>query len=160
MDTAVALVEAYLNVNGYFTVAEYPVLEASRHGGVRAATDLDVLAFRFPGAGIPCEASKGRFLCGRATPLLASKFSIPTRRDIDLRLIAGAAIFGIGWGIGGYCPGPAIMSLATGTKPVLVFVLAMAAGMFCAAHVERTFTRGAVKAQSRETTDDLELAQE
>ena len=67
MDTAVALVEAYLNVNGYFTVAEYPVLEASRHGGVRAATDLDVLAFRFPGAGIPSESSKGRRSIGAVT---------------------------------------------------------------------------------------------
>lgn len=51
MDTAVALVESYLRVNGYFTVAEYPVLEAVRSGGHRMATDLDVLAVRFPGAG-------------------------------------------------------------------------------------------------------------
>ena len=50
MDNAVALVQAYLRVNGYFTVAEYPVLEATRDG-YRAATDLDVLAFRFPSAG-------------------------------------------------------------------------------------------------------------
>lgn len=51
MDTAVALVQAYLRVNGYFTVTEYPVVEASRFGSARALTDLDVLAFRFPGAG-------------------------------------------------------------------------------------------------------------
>jgi hypothetical protein len=51
MDTAVALVQCYLNVNGYFTVAEYPVLEAGRHGPARAVTDLDILGFRFPGAG-------------------------------------------------------------------------------------------------------------
>jgi hypothetical protein len=51
MDTAVALVQAYLNVNGYFTVVEYPVLEAYRNHPARSATDLDVLAFRFPGAG-------------------------------------------------------------------------------------------------------------
>lgn len=63
----VALVEAYLNVNGYFTVAEYLVLEASRHGGVKTATDLDVLAFRFPGAGVPCESSKGRRSLGAVT---------------------------------------------------------------------------------------------
>ena len=50
MDNAVALVEAYLRVNGYFTVAEYPVLEAARDG-FRAATDLDILAVRFPRAG-------------------------------------------------------------------------------------------------------------
>ena len=52
MDTAVALVQAYLHVNGYFTVAEYPVLEAQRADHhVRTVTDLDVLAYRFPGAG-------------------------------------------------------------------------------------------------------------
>lgn len=51
MDNAVALVRAYLHVNGYFTVTEHPVLEAERHSGFRTVTDLDVLAFRFPGAG-------------------------------------------------------------------------------------------------------------
>jgi hypothetical protein len=51
MDHAVALVESYLRVNGYFTVTEYPVIEACKFGGYRTATDLDVLAFRFPGAG-------------------------------------------------------------------------------------------------------------
>ena len=51
MDTAVALVQAYLNLNGYFTVVEYPVLETSRRGPARSVTDLDVLAVRFTGAG-------------------------------------------------------------------------------------------------------------
>lgn len=51
MDPAVALVRAYLHVNGYFTVTEYPVLEALDDGGHRTMTDLDLLAFRFPGAG-------------------------------------------------------------------------------------------------------------
>lgn len=51
MDSAVALVQTYLRVNGYFTVTEYPVVEATRWGGTRALTDIDVLAFRFPGAG-------------------------------------------------------------------------------------------------------------
>lgn len=51
MDNAVALVQAYLHVNGYFTVAEYPVLQALKHAGYRTVTDIDILAFRFPGAG-------------------------------------------------------------------------------------------------------------
>ena len=51
MDNAVALVQAYLRVNGYFTVAEYPVIEAVETGGYRTVTDLDILAFRFPNAG-------------------------------------------------------------------------------------------------------------
>jgi hypothetical protein len=60
MDTAVGLVEAYLRVNGYFTVTEYPVVEARKYGDYRTATDLDVLAFRFPGAGrlMPFQAGK------------------------------------------------------------------------------------------------------
>lgn len=51
MDNAVALVESYLQVNGYFTIAEYPVIEALEQGGYRTMTDLDILAFRFPHAG-------------------------------------------------------------------------------------------------------------
>ena len=51
MDTAVALVQAYLHVNGYFTVAEYPVMEVGGHGEGRSVTDLDILAFRFAHAG-------------------------------------------------------------------------------------------------------------
>lgn len=59
MDNAVALVETYLRVNGYFTVTEYPVVEAARHGGFRTVTDLDVLAFRFPGAGRLVAGNRG-----------------------------------------------------------------------------------------------------
>lgn len=60
MDNAVALVQAYLHVNGYFTVAEYPVLESLRHGGYRSITDLDILAFRFAGAGRPMPRKRGK----------------------------------------------------------------------------------------------------
>jgi hypothetical protein len=60
MDHAVALVETYLRVNGYFTVTEYPLVEVCKYGNYRTATDLDVLAFRFPGAGrlVPFELGK------------------------------------------------------------------------------------------------------
>jgi hypothetical protein len=51
MDTAVSLVQAYLHVNGYFTDAEHPVLESMRGNHVRTVTDLDILAYRLPGAG-------------------------------------------------------------------------------------------------------------
>lgn len=60
MDTSVALVQAYLHVNGYFTVAEYPVLEAYRGTNARTVTDLDVLAVRFPSAGHDVIRSHGR----------------------------------------------------------------------------------------------------
>ena len=64
------------------------------------------------------------------SPLLAPDFSLPTRRDLDGKLILGAAVFGVGWGLGGFCPGPALTSLASGALPVLVFVIAMALGMY------------------------------
>jgi uncharacterized protein len=66
----------------------------------------------------------------RENPILSSSFQIPSRDDIDWRLIAGAALFGIGWGIAGFCPGPAIAALATGMWQVGVFFLAMVAGMW------------------------------
>lgn len=66
----------------------------------------------------------------RRSPLFDTRFHLPTRKDIDLRLVAGAAIFGVGWGLGGFCPGPALVSLGAGVLPALVFVVAMAAGMW------------------------------
>ncbi len=65
-----------------------------------------------------------------AAPVLAAEFSVPSRTDLDRRLIIGAAIFGAGWGLGGFCPGPAITSLASGAAPVMVFVAAMSAGIY------------------------------
>ena len=62
MDNAVALVQTYLQVNGYFTIAEYPIIAGGRHGGYRAVTDLDILAFRFPRATrlVPRADGRGR----------------------------------------------------------------------------------------------------
>ena len=63
-------------------------------------------------------------------PLLAPAFALPQRADLDPWLIVGAAIFGAGWGLGGFCPGPAITSVVSGAPGVLIFVGAMAAGMY------------------------------
>ncbi|WP_188767519.1 DUF6691 family protein, partial [Novosphingobium endophyticum] len=63
------------------------------------------------------------------TPIFAERFSLPDRNDLDVRLIAGSILFGIGWGIAGLCPGPAVASLALSPLSVLPFVLAMLAGM-------------------------------
>ena len=65
----------------------------------------------------------------RGAPLLASAFSLPSRRDLDPELLTGAAIFGIGWGLGGFCPGPALAGLFQGVTGVYVFVAAMLAGI-------------------------------
>lgn len=71
----------------------------------------------------------------RSAPLLANVFSLPTRKDIDVRLIGGAVLFGVGWGMAGFCPGPALAALSTGVWQVGVFVVAMLAGMVCYALV-------------------------
>ncbi|MEB2345731.1 MAG: YeeE/YedE family protein [Deltaproteobacteria bacterium] len=63
-----------------------------------------------------------------ARPLFADGFQIPERGAIDGRLLGGAAIFGVGWGLGGLCPGPALAGLAAGEPRLWIFVLAMAAG--------------------------------
>jgi uncharacterized membrane protein YedE/YeeE len=65
-----------------------------------------------------------------SSPLLAEKFALPRRADLDGRLILGSAIFGAGWGLGGFCPGPAITSLASGAMPVVIFVVTMAIGIY------------------------------
>ena len=71
-----------------------------------------------------------RLTIGRDQPLLANAFHIPDRRDIDMPLVAGAAIFGIGWGLCGHCPGPAIGALSLGLWEPLIFVAAMLVGSF------------------------------
>ena len=63
-------------------------------------------------------------------PVLASSYAFPKRDGFDLPLFVGAATFGVGWGLGGFCPGPAIVSLAWTAAPVLIFVAAMCAGMY------------------------------
>jgi hypothetical protein len=71
----------------------------------------------------------------RPHPLLAERFSLPTKRDIDGRLLAGTALFGIGWGLAGLCPGPAIAALTTGSPAVLMFFVAMVAGQWLVARL-------------------------
>ncbi len=68
----------------------------------------------------------------RAAPLAARSFGWPTRKDIDARLIVGSAVFGIGWALAGYCPGPAVTALGTLSEEAWVFVPAMAAGAWLA----------------------------
>jgi uncharacterized membrane protein YedE/YeeE len=68
----------------------------------------------------------------RSKPLADARFHLPTRNDIDARLIGGAALFGIGWGLVGYCPGPALASVLTGGADALLFVAALVVGMWTA----------------------------
>ena len=71
-----------------------------------------------------------RFACKRRAPLLTSTFNIPTSRAVDRNLLAGARLFGMGWGLSGFCPGPALASVTSGNPQTLVFVFSMLVGMF------------------------------
>lgn len=62
-------------------------------------------------------------------PFLSSTFHIPTRKDLDKDLILGSAMFGVGWGLVGVCPGPALVNLVTGNSYVFLFVASMTVGM-------------------------------
>jgi uncharacterized membrane protein YedE/YeeE len=75
-----------------------------------------------------------------ASPLLDGRFHLPEKTQIDRRLLIGSAIFGIGWGLAGLCPGPAVSAISTGLAPVAFFVIMMVLGMY--AH-DRFIARGA-----------------
>jgi uncharacterized membrane protein YedE/YeeE len=80
----------------------------------------------------------GTRLAGRMPrPALAAKFDIPASRRIDGRLIAGSALFGTGWGLAGFCPGPALATVPLGVPMALVFVTAMLVGMWCFGIIDR-----------------------
>jgi uncharacterized membrane protein YedE/YeeE len=78
-----------------------------------------------------------RWALKRKAPLLEPRYDWPPRKEIDAPLLAGAALFGLGWGITGYCPGPALTSLATLDFVPLVFVAAMMAGGLLSARLRR-----------------------
>ncbi len=89
------------------------------------------LAFVMLG-GVTVTAIGYRTVLRRSQPLFEPKFSLPTRTDIDPSLVLGAGLFGIGWGLSGYCPGPALAGLGFGRPETLVFVAAMLLGMVAA----------------------------
>lgn len=97
---------------------------------------LDIAGQRDPslalvmGGAVVASSVGYRLVWRRRTPLLMERFEIPSATAIDRRLVAGAAIFGIGWGIGGFCPGPALTSLSLAAPGTLVFVPAMLTGMW------------------------------
>lgn len=89
------------------------------------------LAFVMGGAVL--VAMPGFWIVTRAeAPLLGDRFHLPTKTDLDPRLLSGAAIFGVGWGLGGFCPGPALTALPMAAAGTLAFVPMMLAGMWLA----------------------------
>ena len=87
------------------------------------------------GAGLAVTFIGYRLVLARARPVFAAAFTLPSSRLIDARLVGGAALFGIGWGLTGFCPGPAIASLAFRHWQSYLFVAAMVAGMIAARYI-------------------------
>lgn len=83
-------------------------------------------------AAVPVSALSFWLAKRRHRPLLEPGFMLPQNTRLEAALIVGSALFGIGWGLGGYCPGPAVASLAQPSLPLLAFLAAMGAGLFLA----------------------------
>ena len=84
-----------------------------------------------------------RVVTRRPSPLFDAKFHVPTRKDIDLRVVLGAALFGVGWGLGGFCPGPGLVTAGGGSLGAVVFVVGMTIGML----VEHAAARASARTQ-------------
>lgn len=91
--------------------------------------------------GIPAFFVAGR----RARTLLGTPMRLPTARQVDKRLFVGSVVFGVGWGLAGYCPGPALVSLGSGQVKAVVFVAAMLAGMLVYDLIERERSKSTAK---------------
>jgi uncharacterized membrane protein YedE/YeeE len=97
------------------------------------------------GSGVLVNFIFFRIAARRGAPLLAPTFALPERRAIDASLLGGAALFGVGWGLGGFCPGPAIVSVVTGATPVVAFVVAMLLAMGIFDAVEKSTRSAAIQ---------------
>ena len=106
-------------------------------GFLDVAGDWDPsLAFVMIGA-IGVHAISYRLKNTKQKPLLAEEFSVPTTNAIDKPLLIGALLFGVGWGLGGFCPGPAIVSVVSLSSEVLLFCGGMVSGFICYKFIAR-----------------------
>lgn len=92
---------------------------------------------------IAVHAVANRWILARPRPAFAPRFVLPTHQEITGRLVLGASLFGAGWGLGGYCPGPGLVSVAGGAVTPWVFVATMSAGWWLAGAVEDAALRSA-----------------
>ncbi len=118
-----------LIVAGMFDPAK--VLNFLDFAAIPAGTWDPSLAFVMAGA-IAVAFVGYRFVLQRPRPFFGDKFHLPTSRNIDARIVVGPAIFGVGWGLAGFCPGPAFTALGGGTAAAVTFAVAMLTGMFVA----------------------------
>ena len=108
-------------------------------GWVDVFGDWDPTLFWFMAGASPVYALAHRWLLARGAPLLACEISLPASADIDRKLLLGAALFGVGWAIGGVCPGPAFTSLGAGAPWAALFVIAMMFGLWLGAPAQLGF---------------------
>ena len=105
-------------------------------GGIPRGTWDVSLAFVMAGA-VAVAFVGFRSVFKLTRPVFAERFYVPIRKDVDPKIIAGPAIFGVGWGLAGFCPGPALTALGFGSASAVIFVAAMCAGMLIARFVDR-----------------------
>jgi uncharacterized protein len=117
--TQTAKVINFLNFGGIFAPERFGAWDASLAFVMGGALMITFVAFAIT----PTQGRK---------PWVSDKFDLPTRKDIDFKLVAGAAMFGTGWGLAGYCPGPAMASIISGGVDALVFVAALLVGLLFA----------------------------
>jgi uncharacterized membrane protein YedE/YeeE len=121
--TQPAKVLGFLNLGGLVDAQRFGAWDASLAFVMGGALCVTLLAFWLT------PANPGH---PQRKPWLGGEFALPARKNVDRRLVLGAALFGVGWGLAGYCPGPALASLLQGGLDVILFVAAMAAGMWLA----------------------------
>jgi hypothetical protein len=119
-------------------------------GFLDVAGDWDPTLALVMGGALAVYAPLHQLIMRRRTPLLGARFEVPTRRDIDAALLVGAAVFGVGWGLAGFCPGPVIVSLASGRLDPLVFAAAMLLGMAGSRRAIRPLRRSGPKPDRRD----------
>ena len=89
------------------------------------------------GGAVAVHALAYRWMRRRSAPLFADKLSLPVGTRIDAKLLLGAALFGVGWGLAGYCPGPAVVSLGALAPGAIVFVATLLLGIFITARLDQ-----------------------
>lgn len=106
-------------------------------GFLDVAGDWDPTLLFVMGGAVLVTLVTFRFVLRRPRPVLGSRFHLPSKQHVDGPLVAGAVLFGIGWGLAGFCPGPALASLMALTPNPVVFCVALVAGSFAAKNLSR-----------------------